>query len=151
MSSASPTAARRRMSARLLLGLLAVALLSLTAAACNKEQRPFEAFYYVNKERSSRHLGVLRWDDELAAKAQQWAEHLADAGTLSHSTLTDGVSAGWRRLGENVGSGGDVHEVHDGFMGSSSHRAAILGNFDRAGMGVVEQGGKIWVVEVFRA
>jgi len=134
-----------------MLGVLAVALLSLAAAACNKEQRPYEAFYYVNKERAARHLGVLRWDDELAAKAQQWAEHLANIGSLAHSTLSDGVSSGWTKLGENVGSGGDVRDVHDGFMGSSTHRAAILGSFDRAGMGVVERNGKTWVVEVFRS
>lgn len=151
MSSASPTAARRPAGARFALGLLAVVLLCLGTAACNKEQRPYEAFFYANKERAAHRLGALRWNDELAAKAQRWAEHLADLGSLAHSTLTDGVSSGWKRLGENVGSGGDVSEVHDGFMGSPTHRAAILGNFEQAGVGVVERNGKMWVVEVFRA
>lgn len=149
MSSASPTATSRRTTIRLALGILAIVLVSLGSTACNKEQRPFEAFFYANQERTDHRLGVLRWDDELAAKAQSWAEHLADTGSLSHSRITDGVSGEWNRLGENVGSGRDVNAVHDGFMKSSSHRAAILGNFDRAGMGVVEKSGKVWVVQVF--
>ncbi|MCC6226743.1 MAG: hypothetical protein IT195_10115 [Microthrixaceae bacterium] len=148
MSSPSPTATTAR-GIRIILGLLAALLLSAGTAACNKEQRPLEAFFYANQERTERNLGVLRWDDELATKAQQWANRLAQSGTLAHSTLTDGVTGGWNRLGENVGSGGDVHNVHDGFMNSPDHRAAILGNFDRAGMGVVERGGKVWVVQVF--
>ena len=151
MSTASPTRARRRPATRLVVAFLGLALLTAASAACNKEQRPFEAFFYVNQERTDHRLPVLRWDDELAAKAQAWANHLADAGSLSHSVLTDGISAGWNRLGENVGSGGDVHGVHDGFMNSSTHRSAILGNFERAGMGVVERGGKVWVVQVFEA
>jgi len=38
-----------------------------------------------NAYRTSLGLPSLRWSDELAAKAQSWADHLAEIGQLEHS------------------------------------------------------------------
>ena len=51
---------------------------------------------------------ALQVHSVLTAKAQAWAAHMAATGCLCHSNLTDGVSVGWRKLGENVGRGPSV-------------------------------------------
>ena len=93
---------------------------------------------------------ALGWNNTLAAKAQAWADHMAATNTLSHSVLTQGVGGGWSTLGENVGTGGAVHDVHVGFMNSPVHRADILNpSFSSMGVGVAQNGGRVWVAEVF--
>ena len=39
----------------------------------------------------------------------------------------------WRRVGENVGVGYDVTQLHNAFMGSSGHRANIMGDYNQVG------------------
>jgi uncharacterized protein YkwD len=120
------------------------------ASACNAAQQPREDFFYVNRTRVTQGVGQLGWNPELAAKAQQWAQHMADTNTLSHSSLTAGVGAGWSTLGENVGTGGQVIDVHNGFMDSPEHRDNIMkGQYTSMGVGVVQSGGRVWVVEDF--
>ena len=105
----------------------------------------------INDERAKRGLPELGWDDNAAAKAQAWAEQLAATKTLAHSRLTDGISGGWSALGENVGFNTSVDGVHGGFMGSPKHREAILsGSYSAVGVGVAENGGLVYVVQVFR-
>ena len=38
-----------------------------------------------------------------------------------------------------------VQSLHDSFMASGGHRANIMGNYNRVGIGVVTQGERIWV------
>ena len=150
MTSASPTTARRT-PARVVVALLGIVLLTAATAACNREQQPIESFFYVNQERTAHDLSVLRWDGELAAKAQAWAERLAATRTLQHSRLTDGIFGTWNALGENVGFARTVDETHVGFMNSPRHRDAILnGQFTSMGVGVASNGGLTFVVQVFR-
>ena len=55
------------------------------------------------------------------------------------------------QVGENVGVGGSVDEVHASFLGSTEHRRAILSrSYDSMGIGVAERNGQVWVVEVYR-
>ena len=51
----------------------------------------------------------------------------------------------WQLIGENIGTGFAVQSLHDSFMASGGHRANILGNYNRVGIGVVTQGERIWV------
>jgi len=132
------------------MALMGIGLLVGMAGACTKDQQPLESLFYVNKARAAAHLPDLAWNDQLAAKAQAWAERMASSDQLAHSNLVDGVGRGWSQLGENVGCGGGVHDVHDGFMNSPTHRAAILGReFSSVGIGVAERGGKVWIAQVF--
>jgi uncharacterized protein YkwD len=132
------------------MALAGIGLLIGFAGGCTKDQQPLESLFYVNKARESSRLPDLAWSDQLAAKAQAWAERMAGSNQLAHSNLADGVGGGWSQLGENVGCGGTVHDVHDGFMNSPTHRAAILGRqFSSVGIGVAERGGKVWVAQVF--
>src|ERR1700753_1105282 len=133
---------------------LAVILVGLglvfAVTSCDAEQAPREDFFYVNQQRVAQGDHALGWNRTSAAKAQAWAPHMADTNTLSHSVLTDGVGSGWSTLGENVGTGGAVHDVHVGFMNSPVHRADILNpSFSSMGVGVAQSGGRIWVAAVF--
>jgi uncharacterized protein YkwD len=68
-----------------------------------------------------------------------------------HSDLTDGISSGWAVLGENVGAGQTIDQVHDAFMNSPEHRRVILSrSYNTMGIGVYERNGEYWVVEVYK-
>ena len=51
---------------------------------------------------------------------------MRDRCQISHSTLADGAPSTWRKLGENVGTGNNVPEVHTAYMASPGHRANVL-------------------------
>ncbi len=144
----SPTPRTRR--ARRLVVVLAGLAIVVGLSACDAAQQPKEDYFFVNRERVTQGVGQLGWNTQLAAKAQAWAQHMADTNTLSHSSLTAGVSGGWSTLGENVGTGPAVTDVHNGFMGSPEHRANILsGSYTSVGVGVAQGNGRVWVVEDF--
>ena len=103
----------------------------------------------VNSSRTVRGLGALTVSATLNAKAQQWSAYLAQIGRLAHSNLASGVPSNWRALAENVGYGSSLESVHLSFMGSSGHRANILGNYTHLGTGVTKSGSRYYVVHVF--
>jgi len=103
----------------------------------------------INQTRASHGLGRLAMNRALAEKAQSWARHLVSIGRLAHSDVTDGAPPGWEALGENVGYARDLAEMHRGFLGSSGHRANILGRFNYVGTGVAYGHQRVWVVHVF--
>ena len=56
----------------------------------------------------------------------------------------------WHSLGENVGYGTSVSQLHSAFMASPLHKANILGSDYRfVGVGVAKAGGYMWVTVVF--
>ncbi|MCU1462195.1 MAG: hypothetical protein JWO37_2270 [Acidimicrobiales bacterium] len=100
--------------------------------------------------RASAGLGALAVNGELTAKAQNWADHMAATGSLSHSSPSAGISANWTRLGENVGDGPDPDSIHQAFMASSAHRAHILDpGFQYVGVGSAWRGSTLYVAEEF--
>lgn len=145
-------ASRRRPSIRVL-ALTTLCLLGLvtTAAGCKPNQFSGRAHALINNERAKRGLGALEWDENAADKAQAWAQKLAASRSLSHSRLTDGIDGNWTVLGENVGFARSVDDTHVGFMNSPKHRDAILnGSYTSVGVGIAENRGLVYVVEVFR-
>jgi uncharacterized protein YkwD len=129
-------------------GLIAVALAALLAS-CFSPARD-EALRLLNQDRTSRGIPALGSHGQLDAKAQAWAERLARENRLYHSNLSSGITACWRSLGENVGYGSSVAQVQAAFMNSSGHRANILNrSFDRVGVGVAYNGGRVYTVQVF--
>jgi uncharacterized protein YkwD len=135
---------------RLTLCVVAVIALATLGTSCTRNGAAFESFQRVNAEREARGLRILRLDQALTNKAQDWADHMAATGRVSHSVLTAGVETDWRVLGENVGAAGSVGDVHALFMNSAPHRRSILdGRFDRVGTGVTEAQGRYYVVQVF--
>ena len=106
---------------------------------------------FANNERAARGIAPLVWDENAAQKAQAWAEYLAASRTIAHSRLTDGISGSWTVLAENVGFADSVGAAHEGFMNSPKHRATLLSpQYSAVGMGVAENGGLYYVVQVYR-
>jgi uncharacterized protein YkwD len=133
---------------RRLLVLLAGLVVVLLSAACSPAETT--AFKAVNQLRDDNGLRWLDWNDAVHPKAQAWSEHMADEGELSHSTLADGVPAGWHALGENVAVAATVEQAMTALEQSPPHRANLLnGAFTSVAIGVVERDGRVWVTEVF--
>ncbi|MGI9577845.1 MAG: CAP domain-containing protein [Microthrixaceae bacterium] len=133
--------------------LIPVVLVATVAAiaGCDFRTAHLEDYHYINQARIARGAAGLGWDDELAAKAKAWAQHLADTGKLSHSNVASGVSPGWSALGENVGVAASTAGVHSAFMNSSQHRNVLLDRrYTSVGVGVVVKGGNVWLVEVYK-
>ncbi|MCB1255905.1 MAG: hypothetical protein KDB26_02290 [Microthrixaceae bacterium] len=133
--------------------LAAVAvLMAVIGASCTKNNEAFQAATFINDSRAARGIASLQFDNRLVDKAQAWADAMAAAGRVSHSSLADGVGSGWTRLSENVGVASSVAEAHRLFMESSSHKAAILnGSYTKFGTGVAFANGRYYVVHEFGA
>ncbi len=142
-----------------------------TAAAALPDPAGAEAQFLslLNQARSANGaLPPLAIDANLQAVAQDWSTRMSatfDANgnvtvdpaapadcaksALCHRPdlrqAVDAASPGWLGAGENIGVGGDVQALHDGFMGSTGHRANILGDYDRVGIAVVASGTRLWV------
>jgi hypothetical protein len=132
-----------------LIGILAVSMLGIHAAdARTSEESGF--FSKANAERTSRGFGGLAWSDQLAAVARNHSKEMAQRDELYHNPNLANEVQGWEELGENVGYGNTVDELHDAFMASSVHRADILhAGFTKAGIGTTWRDGVLWVTEVF--
>ena len=83
----------------------------------------------VNVSRAQNRLGQLGPNPILDLKADLWAQYLRSICALKHSRLADGAPPGWRKLGENVGKGGTIPQIHEAYLRSPSHRANILDPF----------------------
>jgi uncharacterized protein YkwD len=133
---------------RRLAGLVAVVAAALVLTSCLNEQGE-RSFHLLNNERTSRGIPALTNDFDLNATAQQWSEHMAATGRMSHSRLT--VPPGATRVAENVGYGPSVDRVHLALWNSSAHRANILDQrHTRVGIGAaVDSRGRVWITQIF--
>jgi uncharacterized protein YkwD len=141
-----PARHRFRRAARLAVPTLALTLLF---AACTPEINRSQEL--VNQTRRANGRAELAINLELFFKAQGWADVLAREQRLRHSNLSDGITQRWRKLGENVGVGGNIDSVHSAFMNSAGHRANILDPaFNQLGVGVTRDGGgRYWIAQVY--
>lgn len=104
----------------------------------------------LNQSRANAGLGPLAVDGQLVENARAHSSQMASAGSIFHnSQLPNQITGNWQTLGENVGTGGSTGSVHEAFMASASHRANLLGDYDRVGVGAVVLDGTIFVTQVF--
>ena len=108
----------------------------------------------VNRERTAAGLPPVYEDGGLTALAQQKSAQMAATGNLVHTGNLGGtvgsVVPSFTGAAENIGQGQSVATVTNSFMGSPTHRSAILGNFSTAGVGVTVGGdGRVWVAQLF--
>ena len=144
-------AAGRRRTRVLRLALLPLLLLPFLSTACNTSSDEQTALDAVNQSRAQSGLPALRWDDTLGDKARAWASHLAGDQALSHSSIAQGAAPGWHYLAENVGVSVGIAEAQRAFMASAPHRKNILdARFTSVGIGMVQAGGSLWIVQEFR-
>jgi hypothetical protein len=79
---------------------------------------------------------------------------MAGRNSLSHDPNlaqdATAVEPQWTAVGENVGVGYTVQQLHDAFMGSSGHRANIMKpTYNQVGVGVAMAGSTMWVTVRF--
>jgi uncharacterized protein YkwD len=93
----------------------------------------------------------LSVDRSLQRIAADWASQLAWNGYLAHNPSLPYQVDGWWMLGENVGYGGSVDEIHQAWLNSSEHYANIVERgYWRIGVGVAyDDWGGVYIVEVF--
>jgi uncharacterized protein YkwD len=151
------TEARRADPGAAVVVLLVTALLALLlpgatppAAASGDAEAGFVAA--VNGARGAAGLPALQVAGDLVAVARQHASRMAGSDHLHHNGGLGGAVGGWDKIGENVGHGPDVADLHAAFLASPSHRANILDpEWTEIGVGVVaDAAGDLWVTQVFR-
>jgi len=104
----------------------------------------------INTQRTIRGLSGLQVNDEMTVLAQQWSEVLAEEKNLKHSALSVGVTQNWRKLGENVGSGGSAQAVATALIASPSHLQNIIDpEFTGVGIGITVSENTLYVVQKF--
>jgi hypothetical protein len=134
----------------LTLGVLVFASTAAVAAASPGAEAEFVAA--INQSRSSAGLAPLTVHGDLVAGARAHTAQMIPTGTIFHSSSSQlsSVTTGWSVLGENVGKGPSVAVLHQAFMESPSHKANILGDFDRVGVGVaLDADSRIYVTVLF--
>lgn len=140
----------RRIALVALVALAATMLVPVSTAAATDPGPEADFVARTNSLRATQGLPPLEVDGMLTAKARAWAQTMADAHHISHSQLSDGVSADWRRLGENVGTGPSVDAIHTALVHSPEHYRNLMDpGFRYVGVGVVSINGMIFVSEVF--
>ncbi|MEL7209808.1 MAG: CAP domain-containing protein [Actinomycetota bacterium] len=143
----SPSFARR--PATVLRTLALVLALALGASGCYTAQQR-EVTQHVNNSRAFFGAPPVRQNLQLTNKAQAWAEHLSRIGRLEHSNLSDGITVRWRSLGENVGYGSTIADVHVAYIRSPGHFNNIMNPaFNYIGTGYASSGGRVYTVQVF--
>jgi uncharacterized protein YkwD len=141
-----PTARRRLVGAAAAL----VAVVALAGCWSNNQQSDMNL---INSSRKSSGLRSLNGDSLAMDKAQAWSDYMARTGVLQHtgggSKLSTSGLGRWCAVAENVGYGSSLSQVHNAFLASGSHRANMLGNYDRVGTGVTYRNGLVWVTEIY--
>lgn len=141
---------RKRWIAALLVMSLTVMGLGLSATADAGEENAFLSA--INSSRSAAGLAPLAMSGSLQTYARSHSVDMANANKVYHSTgaqLAAAAGSGWTNLGENVGRGPSVSALHSAFMGSSGHKANILGDYNYVGIGTTTKDGYIYVTAVF--
>ncbi|MFW2382035.1 MAG: CAP domain-containing protein [Acidimicrobiales bacterium] len=107
----------------------------------------------INDLRTSRGLSPLTSDPELSLTASAWTVQMSQTGQLEHAAdLSLGISADWRKLGENVGVAPvtQLDELFEAFVASPTHLANLIDpSFDFIGIGVVHVGDELWMTQRF--
>jgi hypothetical protein len=150
-----PPGSGRDVMKKLLIGMLAalaatgIAPMASAQADTLSEESSFVA--QINSLRASKGLATLAVDAGITGKARAWAQTMADKNMIWHSTLSDGVTADWQKLGENVGMGATVAGLHVAFVNSPHHYANLVDpTFRSIGVGVAHSAtGVLFVAEVF--
>ena len=95
----------------------------------------------------------LELDDDLSKAARVHSKRMARRNTLYHNnsqTIRDLLSGNWRMLGENIGAGKDVQQIHKAFMRSPSHRENVMRRgYRKVGIGIYRHAGHQWTTVLF--
>ena len=93
----------------------------------------------LNEFRDARGLRPLAVRADLQEVARSWSRVMLGRNDIGHNPdLAVQAPGDWDRLGENVGVGATIQEIHDAFVASPTHlRQMTDDRFDAVGVGVV--------------
>jgi uncharacterized protein YkwD len=95
----------------------------------------------INGDRISSGLPPLVVSAGLTRAAQNWSDFELGIGTIEHDLYPlPFLAPVWLHWGENVGVGPSPAVLNTAFMNSPLHRANILGDFNRIGVGLSLRG-----------
>ena len=119
----------------------------------NKDQIELLEAHNVARSKSWFSKKPLVLDKTLNEYAMNWATTMASKDRLYHSSMSDILSLGFSRAGENIAWGQESsEEVMRSWMRSMGHRANILSTkFTKMGVGIKERDGKKYWCVVFAA
>lgn len=109
----------------------------------------------ANRSRAAEGVGLLQWDQALAAAALQHCRRMAAEGGISHryqgepdvSERAGLAGAHFSLIEENVAVSSRADLIHQGWMDSPHHRANLLNpSVDRVGVAVVARAGYYYAV-----
>jgi len=128
--------------------MLAAIATPLAARASSSQEEDFVS--RINAERTSRGIPAVSPRSDLTDVARRWSGTMASAGQIWHDPNLPNEISGWTALGDNVGRGPSVSDLHQAFMNSPEHRSIILDpTYNQVGVGVVQSGNTLYVTEVF--
>lgn len=142
-------AARLAAAAALCGSLLAASAGSASALAPDLE----EAFVArIAAERQAGGRGPLTVAADLVDVARRHSATMAARNRLYHNPGLGTEVGNWLKVGENVGTGATVDNIHAALMESPTHRDEILRPaFTQVGVGAVTgPDGALWVTQIFR-
>jgi uncharacterized protein YkwD len=148
-----PRVSARPGPSRFLLTLV-IAVLAMGVAPANAVTTAEKAVHVmINEARAQAGVRLLPLSERLSRIAHRHSREMASRGALFHtSCLSCSIGGDWRRLAENVGFGANRDSVQAELMASAPHRQNILyPKFRRVGVGVVRQGGLVWMTQIFFA
>jgi uncharacterized protein YkwD len=149
----------KRLAAGMTVALVLVSLVPATTAGatgsgCNSMNRTERDFKRrINAARGDSR-GRLWGDWDLNQVALKHTREMIAHSRLYHTpeyALRRRVT-NWYMLGENVGVGDSVRQLHRAFMSSSAHRSNVMNKtFNRIGVGALRTNGRLWVTIIFEA
>lgn len=145
----------RRIVGHVVKGVVALAILVIslaTVVGAASATASSDVTTLVNNLRRTVNIAPLATDPGLTSVAQQWANHLAAVGALSHNpNLATQAPGGWTKIGENAGSGPGVTIAFNALVASVAHYANMVDPaYNRIGIGVaVDTKGVVWIVQDF--
>jgi uncharacterized protein YkwD len=106
----------------------------------------------INAARASEGLSPLVEDAPLDGLAQSWAASMAASGTMAHGDFASRIASVYPNTAaaENIAEGQpDAASVVAAWMGDAPHRANILGDYNRVGVGsqADESGSIYWCAD----
>ena len=128
------------------------AIAAPTAALASNGSMEAQFVAKLNAAREANGLRPYTVASDLTSIARQHSNAMASQGRLYHNPSLTSQVQNWQAVGENVGDGPTVDDIHTAFMHSPEHRANILDHdFTQVGVGVtVDSSGQVWVTEDFR-
>ena len=149
----------KRLAAGMIIALALVPLVPATTAGasgsgCNRMNRTERSFKNRINSARGESRGRLWGDTDLNQVALKHTREMVARSRLYH-TPEDAFRrrvTNWYVLGENVGVGDSVTQLHRAFMGSSAHRQnAMNKTFNHIGVGALRADGRLWVTIIFEA